>query len=89
MSDQIGVGDRVMLVWGCCSGIRREIGWTGTVSGIIEMRGICAHCHHRIPGPHAAFDECEANSGIPLAWLRKLPPDSERLDQREPSEATA
>jgi hypothetical protein len=74
--------DRVMLVWGCCPEIRRYIGWVATIAAISPRRSCCKFCGKITDGPLAEFSEARGQGYIPIAWLRKLPPDDEPLDEK-------
>lgn len=90
MSEPIKVGDKVMLVYGACADIVQYIGTVFEVRRVRFDRARCVVCWHTTaPGTHV---EIELNGGwgpIPISWVRKMPPDSDRIEEREPSEVTA
>lgn len=77
MSEPIRVGDLVIIVGNCCADAdyRGEI---HTVTAIHEEGGRCRECGFRAPGSVAALP-CPTNPswGIPLSWLKRIPPLSE------------
>lgn len=90
MSEQIGVGDKVMLVWGCCAQHRSHIGLVATVALIFtNIEGRCASCNRIASSTLAHLEGMPAYHGFPLAWLKKMPPDGERVDERETQEISA
>lgn len=87
MSDRIDVGDLVVVVkWPCCGE------WIGIIYRVASME-VMPHAQCRTCGRHhgkqlVALREKQQDGGVlgvPLAWLRKLPPlaepESERTDE--------
>lgn len=81
MTSEIKVGDRVMLVFGCCPAAQRHIGWVGEVEAIANVPDKASRCvcEYRTGGMHAAVT-IVGRGWIPFSWLRKLPPDAERIN---------
>ena len=77
----------VMLVWGCCPESRRCIGAVGTVDGFGRPGNwYCEDCNRDV------HDDAMAHSDFgfaPVSWLKKMPPDGERVEEREESEVAA
>lgn len=84
MSSEIKAGDRVMLVFACCADGRRHIGWVGEVEAVANVPDKASRCvcDYSTGGPHAAVT-IVGRGWIPFAWLRKLPPDAELIDEDE------
>lgn len=91
MSEQIGVGDKVMLVWGCCPGQRQNIGLVSVVRSIVsDVEGTCPGCDSTFCATTVAvLDGLDPGSGFPVSWLKKMPPDGERVETREAEDMTA
>lgn len=89
MNEQVGVGDKVMLVWGCCAQHRAHIGLVATVAAIFtSVEGRCASCNRL--DSSSAFAHLEGMPpycGFPLSWLKKMPTD--RLVIRKTEEVGA
>lgn len=84
MSEQIGVGDKVMLVWGCCAIRRQQIGRVDIVKGFLQASGFCKSCGQEINRvTFARFSDQRPYDGFPLAWLKKIPPEGEQVDEHE------
>jgi len=84
MSSEIKAGDRVMLVWGCCAVVRRSIGSQYTVFCIYTPqrdRILVTDCGCYIAQQQMAVHLPEPGAGVPLSWLRKMPPDAEHIDE--------
>lgn len=67
-----------MLVFACCPGGRRHIGWVGEVEAVANLpdKASKCFCDYSTGGPHAAVT-IVGRGWIPSVWLRKLPPDNE------------
>jgi len=85
----IKTGDMVRLVWGCCSTIRRRIGWVGTVSNVDRLGGFCDHCGYYCPGSVASIRNNDDAGIVASAWLIKIDPPAEREDVSRDEEITA
>lgn len=89
MSDStIRVGDRVMLVYACCEPGIRCIGQTGDVFElrVLPTMNIIGCCGMRIESQTWAAVVMEGKPGtVPVAWLKKLPAESEpeRIEKDE------
>lgn len=76
MSEQIGVGDKVMLVWGCCAQHRQRIGHVATVAEIFtNVEGRCQSCNKHLDATFARLDDQPPYRGFPVSWLKKMPSD--------------
>lgn len=91
MSEQIGVGDKVMLVWACCPVQRQNIGFVSVVRLIVsDVEGTCPGCDSTFDATTVAvLDGLDPGSGFPVSWLKKMPPDGEQVDERETQEIGA
>ena len=86
----IGVGDKVMLVYVGCACNTKLIGTISEVHDIQAGRAQCVHCWAVSAfGAHAVIDLDGFWVPVPISWLRKLPPDAERIsdDIAEPCTA--
>lgn len=89
MADEIKPGDRAMLVWGCCPLTRRYIGRVFLIDAIFTP--VTDYVHIKNCGcmfgsmPLASHSE-GPNTGIPVTWLRKMPPDDEQKTKEKEKE---
>lgn len=85
---QIKPGDMVMMVWGCCSITRGDIGWTGPVREIVNVRDyfcVPCCCGFKFEGTGAVIMADDII--VPFSWLRKIPGESVPTEKRETVEA--
>jgi hypothetical protein len=77
MDKPISVGDLVVIVRECC-GVDSELGSVFRVSAILTLTAYHADgCGYFYNGPCAEADDGEQPHGIPLHWLKRIPPLSE------------
>lgn len=77
MNEQIGVGDKVMVVWGCCAEQRRSIGAIAVVRAMMPTEeGRCEVCGLTITTAYAVLDDQALGCGWPIGWLKKMPPET-------------
>lgn len=83
MSSEIKAGDRVMIVWGCCARAREFIGYVTTSDHVhpVPLATLCKFCTGESTLPSAFFNESPERGYYPTAWLRKMPPDAEHIDE--------
>ena len=85
------VGDKVMVVWACCARSREDIGSIGEVvsAPFFMTTAFCGCCWNARQGHHVTI-KIEGDEGdVPVAWLTKLPPDTESQTLDELTEAEA
>lgn len=90
MSEPIKVGDLVMVVRLCCVKYMDGDGPIFTVAKIHDIgRGsICTHCKSDLPDTARAASVA-AFVGVPLPWLKRIPPLSELGDVEHKEELPA
>lgn len=90
MSDRIGVGDKVMVVWGCCAEQRKHIGVIASVRQLFPNKtGVCHRCGLEVTTTYAALHDQEYWCGWPVPWLKKMPPAGDIVEARETQELSA
>jgi hypothetical protein len=72
-AEVIKAGDVVMLVWACCRGGRRHLGWVGTVDATVQLDCSPCFCGYKTYGQHARV-YIEGWGFLPLSWLIKVEP---------------
>jgi hypothetical protein len=88
MDKPISVGDLVVVVrWapcGCCLGL------IGKVSRILAPRALklCLQCNHEWPLGTLA-PAVVGDYGVPVAWLKRIPPLDELESEKHDEEITA
>lgn len=91
MSEPIKVGDLVMVVRVCCTAY---MDGAGPIFRVHKIHGVgrgstCAYCGAMLPNTDRATEG--ALVGVPLPWLKRIPPLSElesekhKEDLREPA----
>jgi hypothetical protein len=84
------VGDRVMLVWGCCPRVRSHIGLKGTVRFVYPTREVIhSACRTKLTTAACDLDAEFPMLRIPVSWLIKLPPDEVSRTTQELEEVNA
>lgn len=86
-NSSIQIGDKVMLVWGCCEKVRRHIGLTFVVQRIDSIYGSCYHRCGVVGQWSCAL--VDGQEYVPLQWLIKLPPDEKTQRVTNLDEVTA
>lgn len=76
------VGDRVMVVWGCCAKNRRKyFGTCFTIAALKKADSWCPPCGVIEPNCAVALTGEKTRTGhpigLPVSWLIKMPPDEE------------
>jgi hypothetical protein len=96
MSEPIKVGDLVMIVRGHECAVRLKGGIPYTVTAIVPQVGggwYCNACNTKDHAPHdlfgAALWHTGHGNGMPLSWLKRIPPLSELDDVKNDEEITA
>ena len=87
MEKPISVGDLVMVVKSCCDDAD-ALGEIFLVAGIREKGTRCRHCFQRNNCAHAG-SIFNFTAGVPLSWLKRIPPLSELETKRTADEVTA
>lgn len=91
MSEQIKVGDLVVVTWSHCVGAEAdELGVIRTVLSLDSGKAYwlkCRQCGSFYKSPPIA--EVEKDGWHPLSWLKRIPPLSELDDAKRDAEITA
>jgi hypothetical protein len=88
MSEPIKVGDLVQVVHTCCDYAARQPIFT---VGAFDTSGRpcrCVGCNHWVTGQTLARVN-EGPRGLPLPWLKRIPPFPELADEKHDEELTA
>ena len=79
----IKVGDPVLLVFGCCGPIIRNMGYPGTVTAVEDGDLSCKACKVFVVGGAGARAYVDFGDGIgrmfPKKWLMKAKPPRKRV----------
>jgi hypothetical protein len=81
-----GPGDFARIVDGCeCGWNERLIGQVVLVTGVSGPESIaeCAHCARRHHGRYVDSPQWGSDDCYPQAWLRKVPPDRQLVEEIE------
>ncbi len=93
MNRPIQVGDLVVLVRGHGCILERHVGRVFTVLGLVAPVGggwHCTWCHKDSAGPNEIAARInEKPGGIPLSWLKRIPPLSELEGEQSKEELHA
>ena len=85
---EIKAGDMVRLVWACCAGGRKYLGWVGTVESVVQCDQSLCFCGYITHGIHAWID-IQGRGVVPLSWLMKIDPPAIDESVERDAEVTA
>ncbi len=88
MSEPIKVGDLVIVIHICCDGVNTPLGKITTIAEIRHNVTCCDKCGQRNDTTHAASIQNFQN-GLPLSWLKRIPPLAELEGEKRDEEITA
>ena len=78
----------VRLVWACCAGGRKHLGWVGTVSKLGTYQGSPCYCGYKTYGVHAWIN-IGTDGVVPVSWLIKIDPPEQPETVEHQEEITA
>jgi hypothetical protein len=85
---QIKVGDLVIVIAGCCSTTQQHIGHIDTVRRMHSRPARCV-CGYVAQPVLAVITDPMGECGVPLSWLKRIPPLEELDDVKRHEEIEA